>query len=43
MYFGQEYDQAGVISISGALFWVTLNQAFLQYSAVLSVSKLALI
>jgi hypothetical protein len=37
IYFGQEYDQAGVISMSGALFWATTNQAFLNYSAVLSV------
>ena len=40
IYFGQgpDYDQAAVASVSGALFWATTNQAFLNYGAVLGVS-----
>ncbi len=37
IYFGQEYDQAGIQSIGGAFFWACTNQAFLNYTAVLSV------
>ena len=42
IYFGQgpDYDQAATASVSGALFWATTNQAFLNYGAVLGVSKL---
>ena len=41
IYFGQgpDYDQAATASVSGALFWATTNQAFLNYGAVLGVSK----
>jgi len=37
IYFGQgpDYDQAATASVSGALFWATTNQAFLNYGAVL--------
>lgn len=38
LFFGQTTDQAGIQNISGALFWVCLNQAFLNYSGVLTVS-----
>ena len=41
IYFGQgpDYDQAATASVSGALFWATTNQAFLNYGAVLGVRK----
>ena len=41
IYFGQgpDYDQAATTSVSGALFWATTNQAFLNYGAVLGVRK----
>ena len=41
IYFGQgpDYDQAATTSVSGALFWATTNQAFLNYGAVLGVIK----
>ena len=44
IYFGQgpDYDQAATASVSGALFWATTNQAFLNYGAVLGVSKRSL-
>nr|AHK05665.1 ATP-binding cassette transporter sub-family G 75152 [Tigriopus japonicus] len=37
IFFGQENNQEGVISINGALFWVTMNQTFSNYSSVLNV------
>ena len=44
IYFGQgpDYDQAATASVSGALFWATTNQAFLNYGAVLGVRKRSL-
>ena len=37
IFFGQDYSQASIASINGALFWVVMNQAFSNYSSFLNV------
>lgn len=40
VYWRQEYDQAGALSLSGAIFWVVMNQSFSAYASMLNVSNL---
>ena len=37
IYSRPDYDQAGVMSISGAIFWMTLNMIYSNYTPILLV------
>lgn len=37
IYFRQDYDQAGVASLVGAIYWMVLHLTFSNYTSVLSV------
>ncbi len=39
IYFRQDYDQSGAVSIAGAIFWVTMNLTFSNYTSTLSVRE----
>ncbi len=37
IYFDLEYNQAGIISIDGAMFFLIMNQFFSNYTVMLNV------
>ncbi len=43
IYFNLEHNQAGIISIDGAMFFVVTNQFFSNYTVMLNVRFLSFV